>query len=142
MRVETGIVQVNYTYTGCSFSCTAASAAAAGPSFPNIPFQAPGPPLSSALYPSGGTAPAVNGPPTLGAQSFHGLDPNFVPPYAHEANLAVEQALPGKMSLSVGYVATRGMRLPVFVDANLVGQTPHGLRTYNVLNSNNALVSQ
>ena len=39
-------------------------------------------------------------------------------------DLSVEQALPGKMSLSVGYVGTRGMRLPVFLDANLIGQTP------------------
>ncbi len=36
-------------------------------------------------------------------------------------NLSVEQAMPGKMSLQVGYVGTRGMRLPVFVDANLLG---------------------
>ena len=36
--------------------------------------------------------------------------------------------MPGKMSLQVGYVGTRGMRLPVFLDANLVGQTPHGMR--------------
>ncbi len=34
---------------------------------------------------------------------------------------SVEQALPGKLSLQMGYVGTRGMRLPVFVDANLVG---------------------
>jgi hypothetical protein len=71
------------------------------------------------------------------AYSFHGLDPNFVPPYTHEADLSIEQALPGKMSLSVGYVGTRGMRLPVFVDANLIGQTPHGIKTYAVQDANN-----
>jgi len=142
MRVENGIVQVNYNYTGCSATCTATSAAAAGLAFPNIPFAAPGPPLSSALYPSGGTAPSVSGAGKLGAQSFHGLDPNFVPPLAHEAELGIEQALPGHMSLSVGYVGTRGMRLPVFVDANLVGQTPHGLRSYNVVDASNNVVQQ
>ena len=52
-------------------------------------------------------------------------------------NLSVEQALPGKMSLQVGYVGTRGMRLPVFLDANLVGQTPHGIRTFYVQDANN-----
>ena len=57
-------------------------------------------------------------------------------------NLSVEQALPGKLSLQIGYVGTRGMRLPVFVDANLVGQTPHGARTYNVLNAAGGLVNQ
>ena len=46
------------------------------------------------------------------------------------------------MSLSVGYVGTRGMRLPVFVDANLIGQTPHGLRTYDVLNASNNVIKQ
>jgi hypothetical protein len=91
------------------------------------------------LYPTGGTAPAVNGPKVIGAQSFHGLDPNFVPPLAHEADLAVEQAMPGKMTLSVGWVATRGLHLPVFLDANLVGQTPHGTRTYDVLNAAGAV---
>ena len=34
-----------------------------------------------------------------------------------------EQALPGKISLQLGYVGTRGMRLPVFLDANLVRGT-------------------
>jgi hypothetical protein len=54
-------------------------------------------------------------------------------------NLSVEQALPGKLSLSIGYVGTRGMRLPVFIDANLVGQTPHGEATYLVQDANNNL---
>jgi hypothetical protein len=44
------------------------------------------------------------------------------------------------MSLQVGYVGTRGMRLPVFVDSNLIGQTPHGIRTYDVLNASNQIV--
>ena len=47
--------------------------------------------------------------------------------------------MPGKMTLSVGYVGTRALRLPVFVDANLIGQTPHGERTYDVLNASNAV---
>ncbi len=51
-------------------------------------------------------------------------------------NLGVEQALPGSISFSVGYVGTRALRLPVFLDANLVGQTPHGVRTYNVIDAN------
>jgi hypothetical protein len=34
------------------------------------------------------------------------------------------------------------VRLPVFIDANLVGQTPHGSRSYNVLNASGALVQQ
>lgn len=142
MRVENGVVQVNYNFTGCGATCTQATAATVGLQFPNVPFQVPGPSLSTAIVPSGANLPQVSGAGTLGAQSFHGLDPNFVPPYAHEAELGIEQELPGKMSLSVGYVGTRGMRLPIFVDSNLIGQTPTGARTYNVVDANGALQRQ
>jgi hypothetical protein len=150
MRVENGVVQINYNYNGCKNSTGSASGATCPtvPSttttlqYPNVPFLPAGPPLSSALHPDGGAAPAVNGPTKLGPQSFHGLDPNFVPPYTHQMNLGVEQALPGKMSLAVGYVGTRGMRLPVFLDANLIGQTPSGKRSYNVLDSGNNVIKQ
>jgi hypothetical protein len=143
-RVENGVVQINYNYSGCgatsgatTVSCTTVPSSSAVLAFPNVPFPVTGPPLSGALHPTGGTSPAVNGPSVIGAQSFHGLDPNFVPPLAHQMDLSVEQALPGKMSLSVGYVGTRGMRLPVFVDANLVGKTPSGIKTYTVQDANN-----
>jgi len=148
MRVENGVVQINYNYSGCESGATLTSRCATVPSstsalkYPFVPFPVTGPSINSALYPTGGTAPAVNGPSVVGPQSFHGLDPNFVPPYAHEFQAGVEQALPGHMSLSVGYVGTRGMRLPVFLDANLVGQTPHGSRSYNVLDANNNLIKQ
>lgn len=155
MRVENGVVQVNYNYTGCENSvgptpvgamtpnrCTTVPSMANSLQYPFVPFPVTGPTLSSALVPTGGTAPIVNGPTIKGPQSFHGLDPNFVPPLAHEFQLGVEQALPGKMTLSVGYVGTRALRLPVFIDANLIGQTPHGLRTYNVTDTNNNITSQ
>lgn len=135
MRVENGVVQVNYNYQGCGSSCNATTAANAGLQFPNVPFQPTGPALSGALYPDGGAIPSISGISKLGVQSFHGLDPNFVPPIAHEAELGIEQAMPGHVSLSVGYVGSRALRLPVFLDSNLIGQTPHGIRTYDVLNS-------
>jgi hypothetical protein len=144
-RVENGVVQLNYSYSGCgpvgtttpTASCSSVPAAGSKLAFPNVPFQPTGPSLSGALHPVGGDSPAVVGLTATPAYSFHGLDPNFVPPYTHEGDLSVEQSLPGKMSLSVGYVGTRGMRLPVFVDSNLIGQTPHGIRTYDVLNAAN-----
>jgi outer membrane receptor protein involved in Fe transport len=149
MRVENGVVQINYNYTGCKASvgkststCPTVPSTSASLQYPNVPFPVSGPPLSKSLFPTGGAAPAVNGPTTKGPQSFHGLDPNFVPPYTHEMDLSVEQALPGKLSLTVGYVGTRGMRLPVFLDANLIGRTPHGLRSYNVLDASNNLIKQ
>jgi len=149
MRVENGVVQINYNYNGCKSSVgTATSTCPTVPNtsttlqYPNVPFLPTGPSLSAALHPDGGTAPAVNGPTTLGPQSFHGLDPNFVPPYTHQMDLSVEQAFPGKMSLSIGYVGTRGMRLPVFIDANLRGQKPSGLRSYNVLDASGNVTKQ
>ncbi len=145
-RVENGVVQINYNYSGCQNStgttgskCPTVPTIANTLQYPNVPFPITGPPLSAALYPGGGAAPAVNGPTLVGPQSFHGLSPNFVPPLAHEADLSVEQQLPGKMTLQIGYLGTRALRLPVFVDANLVGQTPHGLRTYDVLNATNQI---
>jgi hypothetical protein len=150
MRVENGVVQINYNYSGCKNSggaakgtaCTSVPSTTTTLVYPNVPFTPTGPSLSTALYPTGGAAPAVNGPTKIGTQSFHGLDPNFVPPYAHEASLSVEQALPGKLSMTVGYVGTRGMRLPVFLDANLIGRTPHGLRSYNVVDAGNNFIRQ
>ena len=143
-RVENGVVQLNYNYSGCGATsatatsqCTAVPVAGTRLAFPNLPFTPTGPPLSNALYPTGGNAPAVSGLSATPTYSFHGLDPNFVPPYAHEADLSVEQLLPGKMTLSVGYVGTRGMRLPVFVDANLIGQTPSGTKSYAIQDANN-----
>jgi hypothetical protein len=142
MRVENGVIQLNYNFTGCSTTCTPANSAAVGLQFPNVPFAPPGPPLTSALTPSGANLPQISGAGALGAQSFHGLDPNFVPPYAHEAEFGIEQALPGKMSLAIGYVGTRGMRLPIFVDANLIGRTPTGAKTYNVVDASNNVIRQ
>ena len=150
MRVENGVVQINYNYSGCiqsvgavsSSKCPTVPTTAAKLQFPNVPFQPTGPSISGSLHPGGGAAPQVLGPSTLGPQSFHGLDPNFVPPFSHEADLSVEQALPGKLSLTVGYVGTRGMRLPVFVDSNLLGQTPHGLRSYNVIDASGNFIKQ
>ncbi len=146
MRVENGVVQVNYNYTGCTASKTSPTTCSSIPAnalaYPNVPFQPTGPPLSGALFPSGGTPPAVGGPASLGTQSFHGLDPNFVPPIAHEAELGLEQAMPGHMSFSIGYVGSRALRLPVFLDANLIGQTPHGLRSYNLLDAQGNFLRQ
>ena len=142
MRVENGVIQLNYNYGGCGGTCSAAQAAAVPLQFPNLPFTPPGPDVSGQLRPAGAPAPVILGTGALSTQSFHGLDPNFVPPYAHEMEFGVEQQLPGKMSLTTNYVGTRGMRLPVFIDANLRGQTPHGLRSYNVVDGTGAVLQQ
>jgi hypothetical protein len=46
------------------------------------------------------------------------------------------------MSLSIGYVGSRALRLPVFLDANLIGQTPHGVSSYNILDAHNNFIKQ
>ena len=142
MRVENGVYQINYNYQGCAGSCASTFNTSAIVQYPNVPFLPPGPALSQAVYPTGGTAPAVSGPTATASASFHGLDPNFVPPYSHEMDFSVERALPGKMSLTVGYVGTRGMRLPVFLDANLRGQTATGTASYNVMDASYNVVRQ
>ena len=139
------MVQLNYTFSGCKSSvgkststCPTPPASGSRLQYPDLPYQTSGPALSNALYPTGGTAPAVNLPATSKlSYSFHGLDPNFVPPLAHEMNLSVEEALPGKLTLQVGYVGTRGLRLPVFLDANLIGQKPSGEASYLVQDASN-----
>jgi hypothetical protein len=137
MRVENGEYQINYNYLGCSGACTASNQPAL--KFPNVPFPATGPPLSQAIYPSGGTGPQVTSESAPASSSFHGLSPDFVPPLAYEFSLAVEQALPGQMMLSIGYVGSRAQRLPVFIDANLVGQKPHGLHSFYIKYPNGAM---
>jgi hypothetical protein len=140
MRVENGVYQENFSFVGGS---------AATAIFPNVLFPIPSvdPNISNALHPTGANAPIAQLPfPSAGfttglIPSFHGLSPNFVPPLTHEMDLSVEQQLPGKIALSVGYVGSRALRLPVFVDANLIGQTPHGLRTYAVTNKAGATSS-
>jgi hypothetical protein len=133
MRVENGVYQINYSFNG---------GAGTPVLFPDVPFAVTGPPLTGSLYPTGGAPPTVVS--LTGGKlvpSFHGLSPNFVPPNAHEASLAVEQLLPGRFTLSVGYVGTRALHLPVFIDANLVGQKPSGVRSYNIQNAAGAITS-
>ncbi len=76
MRVENGVVQINYNYSGCLSALPAPVArhlrTTSVPSttnslqYPFVPFPVTGPSLSTSLHPTGGTAPAVNGPKTLG----------------------------------------------------------------------------
>jgi hypothetical protein len=134
MRVENGMYQINYNFNGCNqcLPSNGVPAPRAALQFPDVPFLPPGPSLSGALHPDGGTTPTVTPISGRNSASFHGLSPDFVPPITHEFALSVEQAMPGKFTLNIGYVGSRALRLPVFLDGNLVGQTPHGVRSYNV----------
>lgn len=93
-------------------------------------FTPPGPaPINQV---TGAPTPAVNTGLALGSISARGLDPNFQNPRSHSADLTVEQQLPLRSTLTIGYVGNRGLRLPIFVDTNVdpnsaVTSTPYTL---------------
>jgi Carboxypeptidase regulatory-like domain len=90
-------------------------------------FTPPGPPPTNLV--TGAPTPAVNpGLPAL-TLNVRGAASNFLNPFTHSYDLAVEQELPFHSSLTIGYVGTRGMRLPIFVDSN-VDQTSAITRPY------------
>jgi len=134
MRVENGVYQTNYNFNCPSNNCAAVAGA---PEFPNVLFTPPGPPLAAAF--SGAAKSQVTPGGSALVSSFHGLDPNFVPPISHEANLSVEQQVPGKMTLSLGYVGSRTLHLPIFIDTNVAKATT--TRTYNIYNGTGSQTS-
>jgi hypothetical protein len=128
MRVENGVYQQQYNVSVGTFKTDANGQPLPGtyPSFapvaPNVLFQPPGPALAAPF--SGAAMPqVVNTGVALTPLAFRGLDPNFLNPYSHAADLTIEQQLPGKMTFSLGWVANRGMRLPIFVDVNVARAT-------------------
>ncbi len=138
LRVENGVFQ--QTFNGCTPIKPCA------PTFPNVFFTPPGPPLAAPF--SGALAPTVGIPggtlPT-NAAAAHGMTPDFVGPVAHEAELTIERQLPGRMSVSATYLLTRGLHLPASYDANVAPAgtpfvssggatiTPAAAVTYDVL---------
>jgi hypothetical protein len=123
LRVENGVYQQ-------TFNCLPATCPQL--TFPNIIFTPPGPtptaPFAGALTPQ--VTPFT--PPAL-TQLSHGLVPDFVNPMVHEGEVTVEHQLPGRISLSAGWLFSRAEHLPVYVDANVAPATT--THTYSVLNS-------
>jgi hypothetical protein len=126
LRVENGVFQ--QTFSGCGPSGIKTCA----PTFPNVFFTPPGPPVAApfagALIPTigipGGTLPA-------NSAAVHGMTPNFVNPSAHEGEVSIEQQLPGRMTVSATYLLTRGLHLPASYDSNVAPTTTS--RSYDVL---------
>jgi hypothetical protein len=60
------------------------------------------------------------------------LDPKFMNPYSHQANLEIERAV-GTWSLSAAYNFTRGLRIGRATDSNLLlaGRQPDGRPIFN-----------
>jgi hypothetical protein len=128
VRVENGVYQQ-------TFNCTPATCPAL--TFPNLIFTPPGA-TPQAPFPGALTPQVVPFTPPAGTQLSHGVTQDFVNPLVHEGELTVERQLPGNMSLSIGYLFSRGLHLPVFVDGNL-GPTS-ATHTYQVLNASGSVV--
>ena len=133
-RVENGVYQQTFN---CSPSPTSASYCPAL-TFPNVIFTPPGgaptAPFAGALTPQ-----VTSFVPPSATQLSHGVTQDFVNPLVHEGELTAERQLPGNMSLSLGYIFSRGLHLPVFVDGNLGPTT--ATHTYDILNASGAVVN-
>jgi hypothetical protein len=128
VRVENGVYQQ-------TFNCTPSTCPAL--TFPNLIFTPPGT-TPQAPFPGALTPEVTPFTPPAGTQLSHGVTQNFVNPLVHEGELTIEKQLPGNMSISIGYLFSRALHLPVFVDGNLAPATT--THTYQVLNAAGAVV--
>jgi len=121
-RAENGVIQQ-------SFNCNPTTCPSL--TFPNLIFTPPGgtpvAPFAGALTPQ-----VVPFSPPLLTQTTRGQSPDLVNPLVHEGEVAFEHELPGNMSVSASYVFSRGLRLPIFIDANLAPATT--TKGYDVTN--------
>jgi len=81
------------------------------------------------------TPPVTSVTPPSASQVARGQSPDWRDPVVHEGNVTVERQLPGALATSVSYVVSRGLRLPIFYDANLAPATT--TKSYDILSSNN-----
>jgi hypothetical protein len=117
--VTNGLYQNTYNY---SISAQTASALACLPTFPQVnPFD---------WAPSGACAKTLN-PGILYA------DNSYRPSYSQQANIALEHELTRNVSLSMSYVWSRSLHLPVSYDTNVADPTK--TLTYHVLDSTGAI---
>ncbi len=129
IRVENGVYQQ-------TFNCTPATCPSL--TFPNLIFTPPGP-RPQAPFPGALTPTVTTFAPPAGTQLAHGLTADFVNPLVHEGEITIEHELPGNQSISAGWLFSRGLHLPVFVDGNVA--PANATHTYDVLNSSGAVAS-
>ena len=100
----------NNGFTQQSYQLNAGTAAgnAALLAFPNLPCALP-------LVPS---TCAVLGGATLQQQNIYQIDRAFHAPYMMQSNIGVERALPGRTSLSVNLIDSRGVHTQITRDIN------------------------
>ena len=100
-------------------------------------FTPPGPAPVNQVTGAAITPTGLAAVPT-GTITIRGMDPSFQNPQSHSADLAVEQVLPLKTTLTISYVGNRALRLPVYVDTN-VDPASVVSRSYRVTTSNGAV---
>jgi hypothetical protein len=135
VRVENGVFQRQYNLNPSASGVYPTGA----PSSLNVLFTPPGPPLA-APFAGAHTPTAIGLTGITAAVSPHGLDPNYTEPYTHSADLSVEQQLTSHTTITLGWVGTRGMRLPYSIDLNQPAWTG-ATRTYDVVNAAGATTS-
>lgn len=103
--VTNGVYQKSYSFSGSNLNATTKACL---PSFPQV--------LPWNWTPTGACALSLN-PNVLFA------DPNYKPSYSQQADLAIERELAKNTSLSVSYVWSRTLGLPVTKDLNVLDPT-------------------
>jgi hypothetical protein len=129
VRVENGVFQQQYNLS---------AGGAGAPTDLNVLATPPGPALAAPF--AGALTPAVIGVPANPSLSPHGLDPHYTEPYSHSADLSLEQQFGKGTTLTIGWVGTRGMRLPYSIDLNQPAWTG-ATRTYDVVNASGVTTS-
>ncbi len=122
-RYQTGLINTlfinnNVYQRFLTLQATTAADKALGPVFPN-------------------NLAALDRTPPAGTTSLSLADRNLRNPYTHQGNLGIEQQLTNRMSLSVSYLWSRGVRLYTVRDLNA---GPIGAPvTYQILDANKAV---
>ncbi len=121
LLVSNGVYQNAYSY---SISSSTVAALSCLPSFPLVePFN---------------WAPAGSCAKTLSPGILYG-DPNYRNAYSQQADLAIERELTRSVSLSVSYVWSRSLHIPVSYDTNVA--TPTKTLTYKILDASGAVAN-
>jgi hypothetical protein len=113
--VTNGIYQKSYSFSGSTLNATTKACL---PSFPQV--------LPWNWTPTGACALSLN-PNVMFA------DPNYKPSYSQQANLAIDRELTKNTSLSVSYVWSRTLGLPVTKDLNVLD--PTGSASYEYIDA-------
>ncbi|HUI56680.1 MAG TPA: TonB-dependent receptor [Bryobacteraceae bacterium] len=120
-RAENGVIQQ-------TFNCTTTTCPTL--TFPNVIFSPPGPPMAAPF--AGALTPQVTAfAPGSNTAWTRGQSPDWLNPRTHQGDVTFERQLPGGLSGSAAYVVSRGLRLPIFLDANLAPSTT--TKTYDIL---------